>query len=99
MIELKILLVNGDWGDLLSGFDKGHYDGIIGGLYFTKERAKKYALSRPYFEGKNVIIAPMNQVDQATSLVDLEGKTVGGKQNHFCQFTEKPMRAFIFKNI
>jgi polar amino acid transport system substrate-binding protein len=90
VIDMKILIVNVDWGDLFSGLDKGHYDGIIGGLGFTEERAKKYALSRPYLEGKNVIIAPINQLNQATSLADLAGKTVGVLAGSLgCQFIEK----------
>lgn len=71
------------WKDALSEFDNGAYD-VIGGIFYTEERAEKYLFSDPYYEISTCIFYPAS-MSAIVGLEDVKGFPIGVVEEDFSQ--------------
>nr|WP_040832249.1 transporter substrate-binding domain-containing protein [Streptococcus ictaluri] len=62
--------------NVLSSLQTGKADIAISGLSYTKERAKVYDFSKPYYETENAILVKATDLKDYTEMSNLDGKKV-----------------------
>src|SRR5215813_9813403 len=69
--------VQGPFAQLLPLLERGDVDVVINGLEATDDRARAYALSRPYWAGPERLTVRRGDPGAPASLADLRGRRVG----------------------
>src|SRR5215470_3146166 len=69
--------VQGPFAQLLPLLERGDVDLVINGIEATEDRARAYALSRPYWAGPERLTVRRNEPHAPATLADLAGRRVG----------------------
>src|SRR5215475_10830176 len=69
--------VQGPFAELLPLLERGDVDVIINGIEATEDRARAYALTRPYWAGPERLTVRRDDPAAPTSLAEVRGRRVG----------------------
>src|SRR5450756_2057467 len=75
-LDVKAVMVQNEWDQLIPGLERGNFDIILNGLELTPDHQQHIAMSRPYYVYAQQIVvrqdaAELKQIEQ------LKGKSVG----------------------
>lgn len=75
-IGVKLEVSSMSFDNVLGSLQAGKADIAISGLSYTKERAKTFAFSAPYYETKNAMLVLADKSGAYTKLDDFKGKNI-----------------------
>lgn len=76
-LDVALELSPMSFDNVLSSLQTGKADLAISGISYTKERAKVYDFSKPYYSTKNAMLIKGESKNDLKSLEDLAGKKIG----------------------
>lgn len=76
-LDVALELSPMSFDNVLSSLQTGKADLAISGISYTKERAKVYDFSKPYYSTKNTMLIKGESKNDLKSLGDLAGKKIG----------------------
>nr|WP_282917429.1 transporter substrate-binding domain-containing protein [Streptococcus canis] len=79
-LGVKLELSSMSFDNVLSSLQTGKADMAISGLSYTKERAKVYDFSTPYYETENVVLMRATDAKTVKDITSLAGKKVAAQK-------------------
>lgn len=75
-LHVKLEVSPMSFDNVLSSLQTGKADMAISGLSYTKERAKVYDFSKPYYTTENAVLVRKSDLGKYTSIESLKGKKI-----------------------
>lgn len=75
-IGVKLEVSSMSFDNVLGSLQAGKADIAISGLSYTKERAKTFDFSEPYYETKNAMLVLADKLGEYTDINDFKGKNI-----------------------
>jgi polar amino acid transport system substrate-binding protein len=78
-LGVQATLVDTQWSGIIPSLYAGHFDMIMGGISYTKERAERVAFTIPYAEASQALLIRAAEKEKIKSIDDMSGRVIAVK--------------------
>ncbi|MCX8071510.1 MAG: ABC transporter substrate-binding protein/permease [Candidatus Binatia bacterium] len=101
-LGVRAEFVQNDWSTLLSSLERGNFDVAVNGIEVTSQRARAFALTRPYASFRESLIVRLEDAYRVRGLADLQEKRVGTLANslaHEILRSQTDVRLVLYEGV